>query len=202
MKTDFILQREALYQPKDTPVLVTVPKFDFLAIDGKGDPNTSDDYAAAVSALYTAAYTLKFAVKRASGPDYRVLPLEGLWWSEDPADFIRGDRRGWQWTMMIRQPVSVTEDQFAAAQDKALDKAGQVAERLRLDPFDEGASAQLMHRGPYAEEGPSVARLHEFIAASGLRPRDKHHEIYLSDPNRSRAENMRTVIRQPIEPVG
>jgi hypothetical protein len=155
-----------------------------------------------VSAVYTAAYTLKFAVKRASGPDYRVLPLEGLWWSEDPADFTRGDRRGWQWTMMIRQPVSVTEDQFAAAQDKALDKAGQVAERLRLDPFDEGASAQLMHRGPYAEEGPSVARLHEFIAASGLRPRDKHHEIYLSDPNRSRAENMRTVIRQPIEPVG
>jgi hypothetical protein len=202
MATDFLLQDKALYQPKDTPALVAVPTFDFLAVDGKGDPNTSDDYAAAVSALYTAAYTLKFAVKTASGTDYRVLPLEGLWWSEDPADFTRGDRRRWQWTMMIRQPVSVTEDQFAAARDKALDKAGQVAERLRLDPFDEGASAQLMHHGPYAEEGPTVARLHEFIAASGLRPRDKHHEIYLSDPNRSRPENMRTVVRQPIEPVG
>jgi hypothetical protein len=200
-KLDFVKQDKALYRPKDAPGLVTVPEFTFLAVDGRGDPNTSLEYAAAVSALYTAAYTFKFAVKKASGVDYGVLPLEGLWWSDRPVDFSGGDKRDWQWTMMIRQPVSVTEEQIAAARDKARAKAGEPADLLRLMVFEEGASAQVMHRGPFATEAATIARLHEYIAASGLRPRGKHHEIYLSDPNRTQPERMRTVIRQPVEPA-
>jgi hypothetical protein len=198
---DFLKQEKGLYQPKEAPVLVTVPEFAFLTVDGEGDPNTSPQYAAAVSVLYVAAYALKFAVREALGVDYRVLPLEGLWWSRHPVDFTGGDKRDWQWTLMIRQPVSVTEEQIAAARDKAGAKAGQLADRLRLIAFEEGASAQILHRGPYATEAPTIVRLHQFIAASGLRPRDKHHEIYLSDPNRTMPERMRTVIRQPVEPA-
>ncbi len=201
MTTDFLLQDKDLYQPTDEPTLVTVPEFDFLAVDGTGDPNTSDAYAAALSVLYTAAYTLKFAVKKASGTDYRMLPLEGLWWSDEPADFTRDDKSGWQWTMMIRQPVSVTEVQVAAARDKARAKAGGLADQLRLVAFAEGPSAQLLYRGRYADEGPSIKRLHEYIAANGLLLRGKHHEIYLSDPNRTTPERTRTVIRQPVEPA-
>jgi hypothetical protein len=198
---DFVKQEKGLYQPKDAPVLVTVPEFAFLAVDGEGDPNTSPRYTATLSVLYVAAYTLKFAVREAFGVDYRVLPLEGLWWSRHPVDFTGGDKRDWQWTLMIRQPVSVTEEQIAAARDKAGAKAGQLADRLRLIVFEEGDSAQILHRGPYATEAPTIARLHQFIAASGLRPRGKHHEIYLSDPNRTMPERMRTVIRQPVEPA-
>jgi hypothetical protein len=200
-KLDFLREDKDLYRPGTAPALVTVPPFSFLAVDGKGDPNTSPDYTAAVSVLYTATYALKFAVKKASGVDYGVLPLEGLWWSDNPIDFSRGDRRAWQWTMMIRQPVQVTEEQVAVARDKARAKAGPAADLLRLVTYDEGASAQLMHRGPYADEAPAIARLHEFIAASGLRLRGKPHEIYLSDPNRTSPERMRTVLRQPVEPV-
>jgi hypothetical protein len=200
-KIDFVKHDKALYQPKETPVFVTVPAFEFLAVDGQGDPNTSEEYASAVSALYTMAYTLKFAVKKEGGTDYGVLPLEGLWWADDPLDFTRGNKSGWRWTMMIRQPVAVSTAQLTAAREKAKAKAGTVADRVSLVTLDEGECAQLLHRGPYADEGPNIARLHEFIEANGRQLRGKHHEIYLSDPTRTKPDKMRTVLRQPCEPV-
>jgi hypothetical protein len=200
-KIDFVKQDKELYQPKEAPVLVTVPAFEFLAVDGEGDPNTSEEYANAVGALYTMAYTLKFAVKNESGTDYGVLPLEGLWWADDPLDFTRANKSSWKWTMMIRQPVTVTPEQFAAAQAKAKTKVGPVADRVRLVTVDEGESAQLLHRGAYADEAPSIVRLHEFIEAAGRRLRGKHHEIYLTDPSRTKPDRMRTVLRQPVEPA-
>jgi hypothetical protein len=200
-KLDFVKQRKDLYQPKETPALVTVPAFEFLAVDGEGDPNTSEEYANAVGALYTMAYTLKFAVKKESGTDYGVLPLEGLWWADDWLDFTQANKANWKWTMMIRQPVAVTPEQFAGAQAKAKTKVGPVADHVRLVMVDEGESAQMLHRGPYADEAPNIARLHEFIEAAGRRPRDKHHEIYLTDPSRTKPDRMRTVLRQPVEPA-
>jgi hypothetical protein len=200
-KIDFVKQDKVLYRPGEAPVFVTVPALEFLAVDGQGDPNTSEDYANAVSALYTMAYTLKFAVKKDAGTDYGVLPLEGLWWADDPRAFTSAEKSGWQWTMLIRQPAEVSAEQLDAARDKAKPKAGPVAERVSLVTLEEGECAQLMHRGPYADEGPNIVRLHEFIAAHGRRLRGKHHEIYLNDPTRTRPDKMRTIIRQPCEPV-
>jgi hypothetical protein len=197
------LKRElkALYNPPSKDVVfVDVPAMPFLMIDGTGDPNTSTGYREAIEALYGVAYALKFMLKR--GPqaaDYVVMPSEGLWWSEDMADFLTDNRAGWQWTMMIAQPPPVTGDMVAAAIEETRKKKGLPGlAHLRSEVFQEGLSAQIMHHGPYAAEGPTIARLHEQIAAGGYRRRGKHHEIYLSDPRRSDPEKMRTVLRQPV----
>jgi len=192
---------KALYQPRATPVLVEVPSFDFLMIDGMGDPAVSADYQAAVSALYSTSYPVVITLKRAGRTDLKVHPLEGLWWADDLAAFDPAveDRSAWRWTMMIRQPEAVPADVYAEAVGKAAGKVGdELAARLRVERFDEGLCVQLMHVGPYAQEGPNIVRLHDFAAAEGLRLRGRHHEIYLSDPRRTRPERMRTVLRQPV----
>jgi hypothetical protein len=146
------------------------------------------------------SYTLKFARKR--GPeviDYAVMPLEGLWWSRDMASFRRGDKSRWLWTAMILQPSFITRaeviDAVAAAQKKH-PSAG--LRHLRFESFAEGRAAQLMHIGPYADEGPNIERLHAFIAEQGGKLSGKHHEIYLSDPRRAAPDKFRTIIRQPF----
>lgn len=179
--------------------VVDVPPLNFLMVDGAGDPNGSARYAQAVSALFTVSYTLKFTVKKAGGPDYGVMPLEGLWWADDLTAFLGDDRRSWRWTMMIMQPEIVTPE---LVQD-ALEGVGRrktlpALARLRFESFTEGQAAQLLHTGPFSDEGPDIQRLHAFIAARG-QLRGKHHEIYLSDLTRAAPERWRTIIRQPME---
>jgi len=192
---------DGLYRATTAPRLVQVPSFTFLCLDGHGDPNTSPAYAAAVQALYSVSYGARFAVKKAGGPDFKVSPLEGLWWAEDLSTFVTGDKSAWDWTMMIRQPEAVTGDLVARiAEDVATRKSLPAARELRLEPFEEGAAAQILHVGPYATEGPTIMRLHEFIREQGFTldgDRNKHHEIYLGDPRRSAPEKLRTIIRQP-----
>ncbi len=187
-------------QPAGTPAVVEVPELAFLMTDGMGDPNTTPAYAEAVEALYSVAYTLKFMLK--NGPaaaDYAVMPLEGLWWADDMASFTSGDRAAWRWTMMIAQPDAIAEELVRQASAQAARKKNLPAlPRLRLERFAEGRAAQILHIGPYAAEGPTIERLHEFIAAQGYQLRGKHHEIYLSDPRRSAPERMQTIVRQPI----
>ena len=196
------LKRELqyLYKPSaKQPEIVDVPPFHFLMIDGSGDPNTAQAYRDAVEALYSAAYTLKFAVKKARGIQYPVMALEGLWWSDDMRDFLAGNRDRWQWTMMILQPDVVTDDDFAGARDDLHKKKDLPAlDRMRLAPYHEGLSAQIMHVGPYAAEAPTIERLHRFIAEQGCAISGKHHEIYLGDPRRSAPEKLKTIIRQPM----
>jgi hypothetical protein len=103
--------------------------------------------------------------------------------------------------MLIRQPIPASDEQLAAARVKARVKGGPIGDALYVATLEEGRSAQLMHHGPYAAEHSSIVRLHQFIAAEGLRPRGKHHEIYLSDPRRTSPDRMRTVLRQPVEPA-
>src|SRR5581483_1521169 len=131
----------------------------------------------AVGALYAVAYTAKFMVKRSGGEDYRLTPLEGLWWAGE------GPPRAWDWTLMIMQPdhVSAALIEHAAAAASARRPLAAI-ERVRLERFAEGLAAQVLHLGPYAEEGPTIERLHAFIAECGRRPRGRHHEIYLGDP--------------------
>jgi hypothetical protein len=130
------------------------------------------------------------------------MPLEGLWWAEDMGQFRLGQRDEWQWTMLIAQPEEVTAQRLAAAGEAARKKVEpSVLARVRLETYHEGLSAQVLHRGPYAAEAPTIEALHAFIAAQGYIPTGKHHEIYLKDPQRTAPERLETVIRQPITPT-
>jgi hypothetical protein len=190
------------YSARQTPELVDVPELGFLMIDGHGDPNRSPRYQAAVEALYAVSSTLKFAIKRAGGPDYTVAPLEGLWWTKDMASFSVEDKSDWDWTMMIMQPAEATPELVEqTVPEVAHKKQLPAAAELRLQRYAEGASAQILHLGPYAEEGPTIARLHAFIHERGYQLRGRHHEIYLGDPRRTAPERLRTIIRQPVSGV-
>ena len=199
-KVDLKRELRGLYGAKRDATFVEVPELQFAMVDGHGDPNEAPEYAEAVQALYSVSYTARFALKRApDGLDYGVMPLEGLWWAKDMSAFTTGDKSSWDWTMMIMQPEQVTREVFDDACAAAMKKKSLPAiERLRLESFSEGRSAQLLHVGPYATEGPTIQRLHAFIADHGCEPVGKHHEIYLNDPSRTAPEKLKTIIRQPV----
>ncbi len=201
-KIDLRKELKHLYNPSAKQVsLVDVPPLRFLMLDGRGDPNTAPEYAQAVQALYSLAYGLKFKVKKGPvGVDFAVMPLEGLWWVEDMSQFSLQDKQAWLWTMMILQPDFVTPELFAETRAEVEKKKGLPAlSGVRLESYHEGPAAQVMHIGPYADEEPTIARLHAFIHEQGYRLRGKHHEIYLQDPSRTAPDKLQTVIRQPID---
>lgn len=202
--TRYDIKRELkqCYAPRNRDwALVDVPAQRFIAVDGSGDPNTSAAYARAVEALYTVAYTIKFASKRTLDRDLVVGPLEGLWWSDRPEVFTARDKDAWQWRMLISQPDWITEDFIDDAKQTALAKKGLPAiADVRYEPMHEGLCAQVLHIGPYDDEGPILAELHgEYLAANNLRMTGHHHEVYLGDPRRSAPAKLRTVLRQPVE---
>lgn len=169
-------------------------------VDGSGDPNSSPAYQQAVGCLYAVSYTLRFSIKR--GPQavaYGVMPLEGLWWADDMRTFSVERKSEWKWTLMIMQPDPVEASDVSEAIEQVRRKKQLVAvERLRFETFEEGVCAQTLHLGPFSEEGPTIERVHAFIAERGSL-RGKHHEIYLSDIRRADPRRWRTVIRQPME---
>lgn len=200
-KVDFKNTLKHLYKPpKKDFVVVEVPKMQFLMLDGKGDP-ASYAYQEALETLYPVAYALKFTSKRTMGRDYTVPPLEGLWWAEDMDIFTTSDSKDeWLWTMMIMVPDWIGPELV----EKIRGEVGQAKnlpaiEHLRFADYDEGLSVQILHIGSYAEEAPTIHRLHnEFLPQEGLVENGKHHEIYLSDPRRVPPEKLRTVLRQPV----
>jgi hypothetical protein len=202
-KLDLKKDLKYLYQPSAAEVeLLRVPRFNYLMIDGEGDPNKSQLFQDATQALYTAAYTLKFMIKKEEGVDYPVIALEGLWWMEDMSQFSMENRTAWKWTLMILQPAIVTKAVFKKAMKQAMEKKELAAlANIRLEPYAEGLSVQIMHVGPYAEEGPTVRKLHAAAREHGCQLRGKHHEIYLGDPRKTKPEKLKTVIRQPIQKV-
>jgi hypothetical protein len=193
-KIDFKRELRELYFPGREPRLVEVPEMAFLMIDGHGDPNTATAYREAIEALYAVAYTTKFAIKGSpGGVNFGVMPLESLWWTPD------ADKSEWDWTAMIMQPDPVTPEIVEAVREQVRAKKTLPAlEHMRFERFDEGLSAQFTYVGPYADEGPAIQRLHEFIAAEGFARAGAHHEIYMSDPRRTAPEKLKTVIRQPV----
>lgn len=182
--------------------VVDVPPLTYLAVDGRGDPNTSLAYAQALAALYPVAYALRFAGK-ALGHDEVVMPLEALWWSDDMAAFTTArDESRWSWTAMILAPTWVDEPAVADAVAAVARKKEPPAalDLVSLRTLHEGPSMQTLHVGPYDDEGPVLARMHdEEIPAAGLRMTGHHHEIYLGDPRRTAPERLRTILRQPVE---
>lgn len=185
---------------RDTPELVTVPRLQYLMIDGHGDPNTTA-FAEATSTLYPVAYTLKFASKKELGRDYVVPPLEGLWWADDMESFTGArDKTRWHWTLMILTPDWIPSEMFAAAREQVAAKSRPVRlDDLRLEPLDEGLCLQALHVGSYDDEAELLRRMHaEAIPELGLVMTGKHHEVYLSDPRRVEPAKLRTILRQPV----
>jgi hypothetical protein len=200
-KYDVRKQFKELYAPRAGDFeVVTVPPLDYLMLDGQGNPGTSRAYAAALEALYSVSYAVKFASKRA-GRDYAVGPLEGLWTADDPGAFARGDKDSWKWTMMIPQPDWIDAADVDGGVAKAAAKKVQGLDLLRLETLDEGLSVQILHIGSYDDEAPILHRLHsEFMPANGFGFAGPHHEIYLSDARRTPPEKLKTVLRQPVSP--
>ena len=178
-----------------------MPAQQFIAVDGRGDPNTSVDYARAVQALYAVAYTIKFTSKRTLRRDFVVAPLEGLWWSDRPEVFTTRAKDAWQWRMLISQPDWISDDLIDEAKQAAeLAKNLPAIADVRRETLREGTSAQLLHVGPYDDEGPVLAKLHhEYLAANNLRMSGHHHEIYLGDPRRTEPAKLKTILRQPVQ---
>lgn len=205
---------DSLPAPREGVVdFVDVPELAYLTVSGRGAPE-GGAFADAVQALYSVSYTAHFLVKQQRGSAPKVRPLEALWWTDDPdqqrfvtamaggaptAEPMNPDR--WSWQAMILQPDEVDARIIAQALHPARARRVGSLDAVRLVRWREGRCAQTLHVGPYAEEGPTIARLHAAIAEAGLRPRGRHHEIYLGDPRRSAPERLRTLLRQPVEPA-
>ncbi len=200
-KIDPRRELDGLYAARREPAMVEVPSLAYLMIDGRGDPNTSPAYTAALEALFSVAYTAKFLVRaEPQGIDFKVMPLEGLWSSERGHELGLISKADWDWTMMIMQPREVGPEIFSSAIETAKRRKPLPAlEQIRLECLDEGRAAQMLYVGPYDEEGPAITRLHAFIAEEGHVPHGRHHEIYLSDPRRAAPEKLKTIIRQPVK---
>lgn len=207
MTFDFKREYREFYLPKNEPELVTVPKANYIAVRGKGDPNEEGGaYQTAIGVLYAIAYTLKMSDKtdhRIEGFfDYVVPPLEGFWWQEGIDGIDYGRKADFCWISVIRLPDFVTKADFdwavrTASEKKKLDCSG--AELLTLD---EGLCVQLLHLGAYDDEPASIERMDRFLAENGYENDFSdirlHHEIYLSDARRTAPEKRKTVIRHPI----
>ncbi|MCX6808572.1 MAG: GyrI-like domain-containing protein [Candidatus Berkelbacteria bacterium] len=201
-KIDYKKELRELYSPKSDKISeVKVPWMNFIIIDGKGDPNKEGEFQQAIESLYPVAYGIKFAVKKDSGVDFGVMPLEALWWAENMKDFDpdKGNRDNWLWSAMIMQPKEVTANIFEKIVNEVKTKKNlPLIERIRFESIEEGEAVQIMHIGPFSQEGPNILRLHQAIAEKGAKLTGKHHEIYLSDMRRVAPEKLKTVLRQPF----
>lgn len=204
MTIDVRRERAELYRAGRDWAEVDVPPADYLAVDGHGDPNTAPAFAEAVSALYAAGYAVRSALRARTGEVFVVGPLEGLWSSDDPASFAAGRKADWDWTMLLPLPDAVAgEDVTAGLAAAAARRPGLPADRVRPLRLHEGRSLQVLHVGSYDDEAPTLARLHhELLPERGLTWGGRHHEIYLGDRRRVAPERLRTILRQPVRPVG
>ncbi|MFH1440715.1 MAG: GyrI-like domain-containing protein, partial [Candidatus Omnitrophota bacterium] len=168
---------------------------------GEGDPAKSLRFKEAIETLYPVSYTLKFMIKKGKSKiDYAVMPLEGLWCADDMSRFNPQNKNLWKWTLMIMQPECVTKELLADAIDELKKKKDlSLVPEVRFENFCDGLSAQIMYVGPYANEGQTIKKIHDFIRNKGHELRGRHHEIYLSDPRRAKPEKLKTIIRQPIK---
>ena len=211
MAFDFKKEYKEFYLPKQTPSIVNVPKMNYIAVRGKGNPNDEDGaYKQAIGLLYGIAFTIKMSKKgnhQIDGYfDYVVPPLEGFWWQEGVIGVNYADKDSFQWISVIRLPDFVAEDDFRWALKEASAKKKQDFSKVEFFSYEEGICVQCMHIGPYDDEPATVLRMHEFMEQEGyeldITDRRMHHEIYLSDARKTVPEKLRTVIRHPIKVKG
>ncbi len=208
MAFDFKKEYKELYMAKSTPSIVEVPKVNYLAVRGKGDPNEENgEYQNAVSLLYAIAYTLKMSYKGDYKIDgffeYVVPPLEGFWWQEGikGVDYLNKDK--FCWISLIRLPDFITKADFNWAIETATKKKEEDFSKVEFFTYDEGLCVQCMHIGSYDNEPVTTKAMEDFANASGyeidLSDTRYHHEIYLSDPRKVATDNLKTVLRHPIK---
>ena len=200
-KLDLLKQKKDLYSASLKIVtFLKIPPLNYLMINGEGDPNTSQSYKDSLQALYSLAYALKFKIKKGKPfIDFKVMPLEGLWWVDDMNLFNVNKKGDWKWTMMILQPDLINNDMVKEMGEKVIQKKGLLlVKKVRFEQYIEGDCAQLLHLGPYSAEGENIAKLHTTISERGYQRKGKHHEIYLNTPLKTSPENLKTIIRQPI----
>ncbi len=210
MAFDFKKEYKEFYLPKGKPELVTVPKANYIAVRGQGDPNEEGGaYQRAISVLYAVAYTLKISNKtdyRIEGFfDYVVPPMEGFWWQEGSNGIDSGRKDTFHWISVIRLPDFVTKKDFDWAVEMAARKKKLDCSSAELLTIDEGLCVQMMHVGPFDDEAQTIALMDAYLAANGYEPdltdTRLHHEIYLSDARRVAPEKWKTVIRHPVRRV-
>ena len=208
MVFDFKKEHKELYMPKNKPVIVTVPKADYIAVRGKGDPNDEGGaYQQAVGILYAVAYTLKMSYKtdyRIEGFfDYVVPPLEGFWWQDGVDGIDDSDKSTFNWISVIRLPDFVTRKDFDWAVKTAEKKKHLDCSKAEFLTIDEGLCVQIMHIGPFDDEPATVSLMNAYLLENGYENDFSgsrlHHEIYLSDARKVAPEKWKTVIRHPIK---
>ena len=207
MAFDFKKEYKEFYMSKSVPEIVTVPKANYIAVRGMGDPNQEGGaYQSAVSILYAVAYTLKMSYKtdyRIEGFfEYVVPPLEGFWWQEGVDGIDYGDKSTFQWISVIRLPEFVTKKDFDWAVEEAARKKKLNCSLAEFLTIEEGLCVQIMHIGPFDHEPSTVALMDQYIAENGyandMNENRLHHEIYLSDARKAAPEKWKTIIRHPI----
>ena len=203
---DFKKAMKPFFNPPREPVMVDLPEMGYLMIDGTGAPDEGAEYPTtefqkSFAALFPVIYTIKFGLKP-SGVVVPIMPLEALWFTNPDGSFdmnVPADKWGWRVLMAVSDDVTPAAFDDAVAAVCRKGRGSEALDRLRLERWREGRSAQVMHVGPYSEERPTIERLHAFIAAQGCRPRGAHHEIYLGDPRQGDPAKLKTVLRQPVE---
>ena len=208
MAFDYKKEYKEFYLPPKTPGIVEVPKMNFIAVSGKGDPNEPEgEYKEAMQLLYGIAFTVKMSYKGSHKIEgyfpYVVPPLEGLWRQGDGGMIDYAHKENFEWTSMIRLPEFVTREEFDWAIREATEKKKQDFSKVQFFTYDEGTCVQCMHIGSYDEEPETIRLMQEYVKEQGYEEDFSdsrlHHEIYLSDPRRAAPEKLRTVVRHPVK---
>ena len=210
MAFDFKKEYKEFYLPKEKPQIVTVPKANYIAVRGQGNPNEADGaYQKAVGVLYAIAYTLKMSYKTGYKMEgfyeYVVPPLEGFWWQEGVEGIDYSDKSTFHWISVIRLPEFVSKADFEWAVKQAEQKKKMDLSSAEYMTIDEGLCVQIMHIGPFDEEPATVEKMDRYLAENGYEndftSERLHHEIYLSDARKVAPEKWKTVIRHPVRKV-
>ena len=205
---DYKNEYKDLYMPKTTPVTVNVPEMQYVAVEGRDNPNDANgEYQQAIPLLYTIQYTIKMSKKGSFTPDgyfdYVVPPLEGFWWLDNGEDFSFQDKSRYCWLSVIRLPEFVDEKVFEWACNEASKKKKIDTAKAQFLKITEGLCVQSLHVGAYDDEPETLKLMNDFIALNGLQSdlneMRRHHEIYLSDPRKTEVSKWKTVLRIPVK---
>ena len=210
MAFDYKKEYKEFYMPANKPSIIIVPKMNYIAVRGKGNPNDENgEYKNSIGLLYAIAFTIKMSYKGSHKIDgyfeYVVPPLEGFWWQEGSDTIDYANKNGFNFISLIRLPDFVTKADFDWAVREATNKKKADFSKVEFLTYDEGVCVQCMHVGSYDDEPKTVALMHEYMAVNGyaldISESRYHHEIYLSDPRKCAGEKLKTVVRHPIKKV-
>lgn len=210
MTFDYKKEYKEFYLPQNTPSIISIPKMNYIAVRGKGNPNSENgEYKNSIGLLYALAFTIKMSYKGSRKIDgyfeYVVPPLEGFWWQNGSNTIDYAHKDDFNFISLIRLPDFVKKDDFNWAIQEATKKKKTDFSKVEFLTYDEGICVQCMHIGSYDYEPQTVALMHEYMKSNGydldITERRYHHEIYLSDPRKCVAEKLKTVIRHPIKKI-